>query len=52
VRNGWTGSLGERLVTGLHLLALAGLGLPACLFSLAEALLGNGQVVLVRARKT
>lgn len=51
VRNGWTGTWKERFMTGLHLLFLAGLGLPACLVSLMEGLLGNGQVVLVRARK-
>lgn len=51
VRRGWSPSPGLFFLEGFHLFA-AGLLLPlACLVSLAESLSGDGQVVLVRARK-
>jgi hypothetical protein len=51
VRGGISFSPGAFVLEVFHLFA-AGLLFPlACLVSLAESLSGNGQVILVRARK-
>lgn len=52
MRRGWSASPGAFLLEGVHLLAAGFLFPLACLISLAESFSGDGQVVLVRARKS